>query len=524
MLQHLAGSIFGFAKSMAEGEPASGKQGRGQAFNLEHGGAFWVLVCLLLVASFRLYSSRYIPTLNSDDALNVLMTRDYALPHDLYCWGQDRGGTLIPLMGQLFYRVLHVPPIWSVSLGNYLLVVFGGIGIARLFKHRASQLMFAFIWLLPPWWFVDALRFPFGVQYCLVGIALWIIADLPLGKERPFRVQDHVRMFFFTLVSILAVWVSDLAGLTVVAAAVAWLLWRQRKGNRLLPRKEVLAWCIGGLFAGIAFLGYAKFHAPSVTGSYPKINSPGELVGSLSTFIGSVADLLLFRTGDPFMSVYSVLALLSLLVVGGRRVAKAARNTHSGFVSFFAIDATLVLLAVWASRWAALNGLSRRYFIGVYLSVSVLVLLWNELSRSATGKFRPAAVLLWATVLAGAASGPLQMKFIWPGTLEPRVDVAAEFLRLGRIGLIGEYTNAFVACTPDPDRIAAIPHDKDDVKNFDLVPPVFDGRDLYVIGDMWLDNFPDTLWQFGHKLARTGEPFNIAGCLVNQYVEVHPTH
>ena len=114
----------------------------------------------------------------------------------------------------------------------------------------------------------------------------------------------------------------------------------------------------------------------------------------------------------------------------------------------------------------------------------------------------------------------MQMKYIWPRTLESRVDVASEFLSLGRIGLIGEYGNAYVACTPDPERIASTPHDRGDVKNADLVPPVFDGRDIYVIRDMWMDSFPDTLSQFGHVLVREGRPFTIANCTVSQYVEV----
>lgn len=481
---------------------------------------YGLLLVLILLVSFRLYSSRYFPLLNSDDALNVLMTRDYSLPHDLYCWGQDRGGTLIPLVAQFFYGVLGISLIWSVSLSNYLIVVLGGLGFMQLFERRSSKVMFALLWLLPPWRFVDMLRFPYGVQYGLLGIALLLLATIPLDRGRSFRLQDHGRMLLFMCVTILAVWVSDLAVLTIGAAGAAWLLWRRRMHLPLWPRKEFVAWCAGGVLIGAAFIGYAKWNAPAVTAGYQQFNTPGELVEAISTFGRAFLDLLLFRTGEPYMSAYAVLAVASCIAVVRLWRRHPRSDVRTGLALFLALDAAFLIVAVLSSKWAVLNLLNRRYFIGAYIGLSILILLLNELTTR-DRKYSPWVTrLLWATVLAGALSGPLQMKFIWPGTLESRVDMASEFLRLGRIGLIGEYGNAYIASTPDPAQIAATPHNGSDVRNIDLVPPVFDGRDIYVIKDMWLDNFPDTLSQFGHILVREGEPFTIAGCTVNQYVVV----
>lgn len=481
---------------------------------------YWTLLVLILLVSFRLYSSRYYPLLNSDDALNVLMTRDYSLPHDLYCWGQDRGGTLIPLLGQFFHGVLGISLIWSVSLSNYLVVVMGGLCFMQLFETRSSKVMFAMLWLLPPWRFVDMLRFPYGVQYGLLGIAVLLVVRIPLDRERHFRVQDHVRMLLLMFVSIIAVWVSDLAVLTIGAAGMAWFLWRRKQHLPLMPRNEILLWCAGGLAFGAAFIAYAKLTAPAVTQHYQQVNTPGELVAAMATFGGAFFDLVLFRTREPYMSAYAVLAVASFITVVWMWRRRPRRDARTGLALFLALDAAFLVFAVLSSKWAVLNLLNRRYFIGAYIGLSILVLLLNELTMR-DRKYAPwVSGLLWLTVLAGALSGPMQMKYIWPRTLESRVDVASEFLSLGRIGLIGEYGNAYVACTPDPERIASTPHDRGDVKNADLVPPVFDGRDIYVIRDMWMDSFPDTLSQFGHVLVREGRPFTIANCTVSQYVEV----
>lgn len=494
---------------------------RSLSYKMSRGNTgFWALLILILFVSFRLYSSRYYPLLNSDDALNVLMTRDYSLPHDLYCWGQDRGGTLIPLIGQFFYGVLGIPLIWSVSLSNYLIVVLGGLGFLQLFERRSSKIMFALLWLLPPWRFVDMLRFPYGVQYGLLGIALLLVAATPLERGRPFRSQDHGRMFLLMVVTILAVWVSDLAVLTIGAAGMAWLLWRRKKHLPLLMRKEILLWGAGGALIGAAFIGYAKLNAPALTQHYQQFNTPGELVAAFSTFGQDLLDLILFRTGEPYMSAYTVLALASFAIVVRMWHRRPRQDARTGPALFLVLDAVLLVLAVLSSKWAALNMLNRRYFIGAYIGLSILVLLLNELAERDTKVSSWITGLLWITVVAGALSGPMQMKFIWPRTLGSRVDLASEFLSLGRVGLIGEYGNAYVACTPDPEQIASTPHDHGDVKNPDLIPAVFDGRDIYVIKDVWMDSFPDTLPQFGHLLVRKGGPFTIAGCTVSQYVEV----
>jgi len=52
----------------------------------------------------------------------------YQLPQDIYCWGQDRGGTLIPLIAQIFIKLFGCSAVTAVSLSNYLLLIAGYLG------------------------------------------------------------------------------------------------------------------------------------------------------------------------------------------------------------------------------------------------------------------------------------------------------------------------------------------------------------------------------------------------------------
>ena len=47
-------------------------------------------IILIILLSFFTFSENFYPLLNSDMAVNILMTPAFSLPHDIYFWGQDR--------------------------------------------------------------------------------------------------------------------------------------------------------------------------------------------------------------------------------------------------------------------------------------------------------------------------------------------------------------------------------------------------------------------------------------------------
>ncbi|MEG2541578.1 MAG: hypothetical protein RSB59_07425, partial [Clostridia bacterium] len=56
------------------------------------------------------------------------------------------------------------------------------------------------------------------------------------------------------------------------------------------------------------------------------------------------------------------------------------------------------------------------------------------------------------------------------------------------------------------------------LKNPDLVDKVFPCPKLYIIKDMWMETFPDTIYQFGRALLKKGDAFTIANSNVCEYV------
>jgi hypothetical protein len=72
---------------------------------------YYILLVLLIAFSFYNFAEINYPLLNSDMAVNVLMAKGVNLPGDLYFWGQDRAGSLIPLLANVFVEAYKFPPI-----------------------------------------------------------------------------------------------------------------------------------------------------------------------------------------------------------------------------------------------------------------------------------------------------------------------------------------------------------------------------------------------------------------------------
>lgn len=80
--------------------------------------------------SFRFYSSLFYPLLNSDNAVTILMIHYFKIPDDLYFWGQDRMGSLIPLLGQIPFKLLGFSALASEALVHYTILLVGFFSFA----------------------------------------------------------------------------------------------------------------------------------------------------------------------------------------------------------------------------------------------------------------------------------------------------------------------------------------------------------------------------------------------------------
>lgn len=480
---------------------------------------YYLLLGIIILTSFFLYSSAYYPLLNSDDALSVLMAHYYKLPNDFYCWGQDRGGTLIPLISQVFIKLFNCSALMAVSISNYVILILGYIGFSSLFKTHFSKIIFALVLFLPFQRFIDVVRFPIGVEYCLIAFAIFLFNKVNRDKSF-FDSKNNLLLMATVLFLIMAVWMSDLALVSISLLFLIWIIFDFWKNTKTSYANLVLTYIGIGILAGFSFISYARSFSTVKVKEYFNINDFEAMKKAASIVKNAMADVFTYKTNEIAVTVFAYVFtafVLSLLffIVWKKEFKQLLQHK---WITYYALDFIFVIGVFFTASWVLANNMGRWYFVASYISLSMLILLCIEQLRLKGHPLKYLRSLLVVTVLIGSVSPVITMKYVSPKSLRPWAGLMAEFEQLGEIGIIGEYWNGYITSVTAPNKIKSTPHDKTgSVRNPALAEAVFKQPKLYVIKDMWMDNFPDTLWQFGRTMTKKGNEFSLGGCTVCEY-------
>jgi hypothetical protein len=268
----------------------------------------------------------------------------------------------------------------------------------------------------------------------------------------------------------------------------------------------------------LLFIKYAKSFAINKTEHYLSLNNFASIKSSIQIIITAFIEVLTFKRKEIFVSVYTYLVITFLITLFIHILKKKLflKLFSNKWVSFFIADFISIFITFLMSSWVLANGMGRWYFVASYISLSVAIVLIIE-SIEVTKIFRYYLLLI---IVIGAISPVYNMKYISPKRLRPMVDVVGEFKQLGKIGILAEFWNSYIASCSDPEMIKATPNDKSGIRNQKLVDEVFERKNIYVIKDMWLDFFPDTLEQFGYVLLKQGKQFRLGDCDVCKYEKI----
>ena len=477
-----------------------------------------------VIISVLLFSSVFNPLLNADDGVTILMLYDFNFPQDLYFWDQDRGGSIIPMLGQLFYKGFGISLLWSETITHYLILILGYFAFASLFKTNYSKLVFAVIWFLPLYYFLGLLRYSFGLHYSFLGMGIYFITLYQSGiNHKPIIKYLLLSAIFFMFV--LSVWSSDMAivSISIVLFYLAFTAYQQTKSvKQVLKMPETWMTFLATTLGLLAILGL-KSTAKLVSASQYNtqyFNTYDEQIGAFYLLKKILGTFFSFSVNDPPISIYAYLVVILLALILMLKIKGQTVRTLSPWAKVFVLDGLAIIAMVLISNWAYRNGLARRYFTGAYISFSIVLLLYLErvVKNNYTTLVKAGVVLL---VMIGAFSTLYSYQYIRPKHFTPKANIVQEFEQLGKIGIIADYWSSYGVSFVNPEYIKATPHDKSAVRNLALVDSVFNQPKLYVIRDGWMDTFPDTMHQFGRKLTKKGNAFYMGNCWVNEYQVEH---
>ncbi len=460
------------------------------------------LLCLLL--SFRLYAYPYFPLLNSDHALAVLHIHFWEWPRDFYPYGQDRMGNLIPLLARPLY-LWGVPLLWSEALIHYSIHIMGFVAWISFLKKPLAKIIFAIWWFLPNYHLLNLIDVSFGTMLALLGMAFYLYTlYLKNGNKWAFA------LYFFIL--FLAVWVNDFAVFYALSLGLVGFVDCYRKDKRK-SYSILAAHVAGGLLIG-GLIYYFKKKAKSEV-VYGGMVSPTEFLHMLADFFHSLIKIAGINSGNIFESLFTLGGVIIFVYTCIKLSSKEHRDF---FVYTLILSSILILAAVFSSEFTLWNGLPRRYFVVPFFNLCILFLyIWGRDRKSVQwiGFF---ALFI---VLMGAVSGVWGMRYIYPKTLKPKAQIISELAPSHRIALMGNYWHAYIFGVVYPDKIAVTVHEKDLIRSWDMVEEVKQFDTLYVNGEWWLEEFPDSLVQYGQRYYKYGDSFNISDSQFNLYIKEH---
>mgnify|MGYP001374727788 CR=1 FL=1 len=477
------------------------------------------LISFLFLGSFYLFSSIRYPLLNSDNAVTVLMTHYFKFPNDLYFWGQDRLGSLIPLIGQIPNKLFGMSPILSESITHYLILLAGFLAFSTFIRSKFYKVIFAIIWFFPPMHLIDVTQFAFGIHYSLIAIVCYLIDKLNKENSYDNPIRYYSILTLCSLLLVVAVWVSDMAMVSaglLIGISIYYFIKNKNQVNSR-NRNSFIVFSLIGSVVGYLFISYAK-SLSTMQNSYSTFGEIDMIMKSCSVFLTTITNFLLFKTNEPATSIYTyfviTLIIATFFVI---RKIKLTDNSRKWILYFF-IETIVLFCIIMASKWTFLNNVPRRYFTCTYITLSfAFILILDNLVLNAKQKqyFRTFTLI---TVLIGALSSIHYLKYVEPKSLVPMAKVLEDFQNLGKIGIISEYWNSYVTSCINPELIKATPHDQTyAVRSVQIVEEVFAQPNIYVIKDMWMDNFPDSLWQFNRTLIKAGDEFKMGDCFVCKY-------
>lgn len=533
------------------------------------------LIFIIFVLSFRSFALYLAPVFHSDHMVQVLMAQDLVLPEDLYYWGQNRLGSLVPILAHGLIQGFSIAPILAISGVQYFLILWSFLCFSSLLKQNISKLIFALICFLPiePFGTIVEVGHPYSPQFAMIGSAL-VLSDR-LAHHSPRPAWKSGLLIIGCLVSlILSLWISELS--MILVAIVGYFVFyeccyydrtskaRTSEARTSEARTQPLSFT--KLFTlmvivGLAFMIIAKLSATASYGIF-KINHPFKILFIVKSIMNWMFASVSFSINNLFLSLHTIFGLVLTLGFAGvftkGSIDVLAHQRHRRFpfdvfldpvftskfkyAILFAINAVGSLILLINSEWVYRNEVSSRYFGVVYLSVWLAIIFYlealdqrpnlptietSELSISMIRRLERGfayfkqpilgALLLLATI--GALSlAPSVFSF---SRSPSQYGQMKAFQQLAPAGVIGDYWMSYVICGVDPAKLHCTPHDQSMVRSQRSVQKVLRSPKIYLVKEKWLDRFPDRITQFNQSLKRTGPEIKISNYTLAPYEIIH---
>lgn len=445
----------------------------------------YILVCFFALVSFTYYGLVYFNGYNSDLAIPVLMAEDFQLPRDFYFRGQDRLGSLIPLLASIL-TFFGVNALWATAIIPYVLLLACFVLLQGFFKAYWQKLILGLILFFPHWAFIEQVL-P-GHPY--VAHLFFLVLFIKIFNT------SLLNLFKYPLLALIAfamVWASEMAAINIIAFAVVWFKdWKPI----LNSRKTLIATVISVLFGAILLL-WAKKEAQNAANFYQFLASPAEIMHALGNIVNQLVNVINIEGNKPPVVVLFWLMLICVLLI---IIIKPKVNK---IASFFLLSAAGMFIMVVISHWSALNNYPFRYYTLAYIQLLFALIL---ISKSKIFILELATIsICFATALSGIY---LVRNFSLEVDERMNLSQMQEIASKGNVGVIGSYWNSY-GIDALSQKVVATPHEDSFLRMPEKVEDVFSKDSILLIKNEAFSELSDTVYQYNHMLILTSELYSL---------------
>ena len=453
------------------------------------------LLCVYCLApivfvSYHIYSPSGAPWpfISSDVAIYPLMAYHLTL-WDLYYWGQDRTGSIIPFLAAIPVKGFGLDAVDAVTWVTNALLLVGWAGMAILLQNSFLAWVFGVFLLTPPLHFAPLVLagHPYTGQIFFFGLMATALTRWPARWVPPILVALAGG----------SIWASDFS-IIILGVITTIIILMKADLSPFLRLPSLIASASVLLFLGVAKLT-AQFNF-RLLGRDPGMYGYGAYLFAFASFDGFLSNLRQYADslGGLFLSPPYALLILSGGIAAARlAVLPPSFSKRCSQVALLCLGTSYLALA--GSHYVELSQGSTRYLsiAYIFLVLSVLFAIAGEVKRGwkiAQYFLLTVSVALHLTSLIPYAQGRPSAR----ETLRP-------LLTSGCSAFIGDYWTAYLIAGMFPDRVLATPHEGA-VRSWRMRDMVLAQREICLIKEGWLEEFPTEIKQFGRVLTKVSLP------------------
>jgi hypothetical protein len=319
------------------------------------------------------------------------MAKTFQLPRDFYYWGQNRLGSLLPMVASLFGRVFPVHTLYICSFVQYAFLFTGFYLISTQLKSPLLKIAICAVIFMPvnEYIYLVELGHPYSSQlfagsifiYMCSALRKYLLANRQFGlKQLLISVLLSFGSSFFFLVGI---WVSEFNAVLVLIPMI-FILKEKELRTIILERFRNIYFIIFELLLLVLFISTLHFYKLIKANgledeAYNKVflDNAQDIGKNVDFFLARLKASLLFTDPHPFENFFNwyliiFSGIIFVILKTNKRVQK------STLIYSLLVVCTVSTIMLFCSIWNLRSDFRPRYFTPVYIIFCFILLLFAD--------------------------------------------------------------------------------------------------------------------------------------------------